>query len=134
MGDLKMNSKSLGTSLGVVCLMAVMYFTGQWVGRQTLGDGEKENGHFLLNSEELSMLRKNEFLEVSKILNDPKTTNFPLPANYNSDPKYQGIQSETTEKTPLVAPPITKRDIIIKNGIIDVNMPPTKTPKTKEMV
>ena len=89
--------------------MVVMYFTGQWVGRQANEDLENE---MALNAEGLSMLTKNEFLEVSKILNDPRTTNYPLPANYNQeDTKFQqGIQSVITEKTPFMAPPITQSD------------------------
>ena len=104
-----MNSRSICIGFGVILLMVVMYFTGQWVGRQANEDFETE---MALNAQGLSMLTKNEFLEVSKILNDPRTTNYPLPANYNQDDQkfQQGIQSVITEKTPFMAPPITQRD------------------------
>ena len=132
MGDLRMNSKSVCIGFGVVLLMVVMYFTGQWVGQQTSEDLENE---MALNAEGLSMLTKNEFLEVSKILNDPRTTNYPLPANYNQeDPKFQqGIQSVITEKTPFMAPPITQRDINPHNEEIFINEEPLKPLKTKDI-
>ena len=70
------------------------------------------------------MLTKNEFLEVSKILNDPKTT--------TQEPKYQGIQS-VTEKTPIMAPPLTKSDIS-PNDIINIEeVASIKPPKTKDI-
>ena len=125
MGDLRMNSKSVCIGIGVILLMVVMYFTGQWVGRQANEDYENE---MALNAEGLSMLTKNEFLEVSKILNDPRTTNYPLPANViqenyplsanfiQEDQKFQqGIQSVITEKTPFMAPPITQSDTNSQN-------------------
>lgn len=123
MGDLKMNSKSVYVTIGVLCLMTMMYFTGQWVGRQTSSDGSFGN-EFTLNEEELSMLTRNEFLEVSKILNDPKTT--------TQEPKYQGIQS-VTEKTPIMAPPLTKSDISPNDFITIEEVASIKPPKTKDI-
>jgi hypothetical protein len=103
--------------------MTMMYFTGQWVGRQTSNDSSFGN-EFTLNEEELSMLTRNEFLEVSKILNDPKTT--------TQEPKYQGIQS-VTEKTPIMASPLTKSDISPNDFITIEDVASIKSPKTKDI-
>ena len=105
MSERRLNWRSPCITFGVVCLMATMYIAGKWVGQTyTAGLGSEH-----LNAEELSMLTKNEFLEVSKILNDPKTTNYPLPVNYNHEPKYQDIHTET-ERAPLIPPPTYIRD------------------------
>ena len=126
-----MTSKSIFICCQVICLLAVMYLTGRWVGQQING-GDLGN-ELSLNAEELSMLTKNEFLEVSRILNDPKTTNFPLPANYNQDSKYQGIQSET-ERMPLMVPSTpSKNDIILPNDFVHKEATSVKPLKTKDI-
>ena len=126
MGDLRLNSKSVSITAGVICLMTTMYFTGQWVGQQTSRDTESGN-QISLNAEELSMLRKNEFLEVSKILNDPKTTNYPLPVNYNQHPEYQGIQSE------MKRPPYTNKSDINPNKFKNEEVASVKPLRTKDI-
>ena len=125
MGDLRLTSRALWITSVVLCLMTTMYFAGHWVG-QTYGGGMASEN---LNAEELSMLTKNEFLEVSRILNDPKTTNYPLPINYNHQPKYQGVQSET-EKMPLIPPPTNTGDT---NSKVYAEAISTKPPKTKDI-
>ena len=64
------------TVLFAICtalLMTCMYFSGKWIGSH-----QSNAAASAVTEEELLMMnRNNDFLEVSKILNDPKTTNLP---------------------------------------------------------
>ena len=85
---MRINLKSLCIACGIFLLMTMMFFAGQWVGQTD--NGMQAKAQDTLKDEEFSLLRKNEFLDVKEILDDP-TTNYHLHIHYNQQPKYQLI-------------------------------------------